>query len=622
MTASATERQVGAPAAARTHRVPALDGVRGIAIAAVLLFHTDSVVLQAGYLGVDVFFVLSGFLIADILYRGLSGASLHAVLSGFWLRRARRLAPALLILITVVCLTRLVSPQPSTEARGPILAALTYTTNWYEIHAGSTYFGQFQTPSMLFHTWSLAIEEQFYLAFPLVLVVVMRMVRTRRRVAVALAVLALLSMAWMFTLQSWNADALRIYMGTDTRVQALLVGGALGVLFSVRTRSTTKVAPRVSGVVGLMVLAVVMAFVDDVQVLFKGGFFLVAVGAGMVIISALYAGPIQTMLSWGPLIWLGRISYSLYLWHYPIFDWVQGGVPGTVPLGAQLWSGILSVLVAWLSYRLIEQPFLRGRFVTWPVSRQWLSYAVAALAVVSLVLAPAGLRERAPSLEWPAAAALPRSILVMGDSTGFEGDRYFPRDVYPEMVVGGTHFIGCGMSALPYRLGSGETKDVTECQQWPQRTAEYHRQWGPGAAVISSVVWDAFDRVVDGNTYGPGTSVFDEDFTDSLANAIMAAGEEGRIPVYVLEADCDAAQFEGGTLNDPQRRNRINRLVEGVVAGLPNAHAVDTSWLTCRDGKPAEDSGDSWVRRDGVHWSEAGWRAIWQHILSDIASRQ
>jgi hypothetical protein len=341
----------------------------------------------------------------------------------------------------------------------------------------------------------------------------------------------------------------------------------------------------------------------------------------MVIASALRPGPIQLVLAWTPMVWLGRISYSLYLWHYPVFDWVQGGAPGSVAVGAQLWSAVLSVLVAWLSYALVEQKILRGAFTRWPVRRQWLAYVLAASAILVLVLPPAGLRQTKTDLSWPAVDQLPTSLLVMGDSTGYEADRFFPRDVYPAMIVGGTHYIGCGLSDLPYRLSTGD-KDVKKCQEWPQLTSEYHERWTPGAAAIFSVVWDSFDRVVEGESYPPGTREFDDDFTRNLAEAVQAAGRDGRYPVYVVKATCLDAQFEETVLNDSNRRNTINRLVDAVVASLPNAQAVDTSWLTCRDGRPAEEMGDSWVRRDGVHWSEEGLRRLWQYILTDISQRQ
>ncbi|MCB0922793.1 MAG: acyltransferase, partial [Actinobacteria bacterium] len=219
-----------------------LDGLRGVAVLAVMLFHTASSPLSGGFLGVDVFFTLSGFLIAGILVRQWDQNGM-IVLSVFWLRRARRLAPALLLLLTALATARLAIPQLDSSAwRMDILAALTYTTNWFQIVSGGDYFAQFGMRSPLMHTWSLAIEEQFYVLFAiLIFVLVARLSRTR--LVVVLCALAITSAIWMAWLGSHNPTW--AYYGTWSRVQALLIGAALGIL--VQSWASIPARLRVAG---------------------------------------------------------------------------------------------------------------------------------------------------------------------------------------------------------------------------------------------------------------------------------------------------------------------------------------------------------------------------------------
>ena len=209
-------------------RVKALDGLRGVAVLAVMLFHTDSSPLAGGFLGVDLFFVLSGFLITGILFRQWNERN-HIALGQFWLRRARRLAPPLLVLISVVTLARLVALHgSSSEMRAEVLAGLTYTTNWFEILTRRDYFAQFEEPSPLQHTWSLSIEEQFYLLLAAFMVVLLPRVASKQRLAVLFAGLSMGSAVLMWQGASFDHEEWAYY-GTAPRIQALLVGCVLAM---------------------------------------------------------------------------------------------------------------------------------------------------------------------------------------------------------------------------------------------------------------------------------------------------------------------------------------------------------------------------------------------------------
>ncbi len=601
-------------------RIAALDGIRGLAVLAVMLFHTDSQWLDAGYLGVDVFFVLSGFLISDILQRGLRNVGTRTVLSGFWLRRARRLAPALLLLVAFVALLRIVDPTPGNYAAAPIWAALTYTTNWYEILTGGDYFEQFASPSLLLHTWSLAIEEQFYLAFPLVMVLAIPLAgRRSRRLGVILAGLAGASAMWTAWLAVHGASVQRIYMGTDTRVQSLLVGAALGVVVGCRVRRPDPSRRSVLlGVTAILLLGA-FAMMSSLEFLFRGGFLMVAVATSALIYSALGDNGVARTLALRPLAGLGVISYSVYLWHFPIFALIQGRTAQVAPLGAQLWSFVLTVLVAAASYRVVERPFLTGGFTRLPHGRQWLTYGLSAALIAALALAPAGAANRDSDLEWPPESEMPRSVLMMGDSTAFGLDLFFPHDRYPDIRTGGTWKFGCGFSATSYRNSYG-VMPVDRCQDWVENTRAYVAQNAPEVVVIQDHTWSLFDRVVDGVDAPPGTAGFDEDFTRTLRQAIEIGGRSGQARVYVIKLGCQLNERESRVLEDQSRISAVNNLVDQVVATSPNATAVDSAALTCRGGKPVERVADPGIREDGVHWSRHGAEKMWNVLAQVMAS--
>src|SRR3954469_19950995 len=218
--------------------LPALDGVRGVAVAGVLAFHGGVAALRGGFLGVDAFFVLSGYLITALLL-GEERATGRIRLTGFWARRARRLLPALLVLLAaVLAVSRFLLPPDELPAlRGDALAALLYVANWRLLHRGGGYFAETAAPSPLQHTWSLAIEEQFYLVWPLLLVALLGLVRgrdprTRRAVVLGTCLAGAAASVATTVLLRGHVDPDRLYYGTDTRAAALLVGAGLAALLS------------------------------------------------------------------------------------------------------------------------------------------------------------------------------------------------------------------------------------------------------------------------------------------------------------------------------------------------------------------------------------------------------
>jgi peptidoglycan/LPS O-acetylase OafA/YrhL len=319
-------------------RTPALDGIRAFALVLIMGFHFGVGWLQGGFFALDIFFVLSGYLITGLLlaeYRKRDTIKLSA----FWLRRARRLLPALLIvLVAVTVMVRFAEPAGLyPDFRMSALSALFYFSNWWQIAASGNYFVATGAVSPLTHTWSLAVEEQFYLIWPLVTLIVMGLSRTFVRGVKALLILsvagAIASALEMAQLFNSNTNTTRIYFGTDTHAQSILLGATLAcVMTIIQTRRgdegiaatvRSRIARRSFVFIGLAGLAgtLAMEHLENGTSSFdyRGGFMLSALCGAAIILGAVCVpgGPIAVALSFRPLVWLGTISYGAYLWHFP-----------------------------------------------------------------------------------------------------------------------------------------------------------------------------------------------------------------------------------------------------------------------------------------------------------------
>ncbi|HEY3957812.1 MAG TPA: acyltransferase family protein [Streptosporangiaceae bacterium] len=346
-------------------RAPGLDGLRGLAVLAVLAFHEKVSALPGGFLGVDVFFAISGFLITDILAAPWElGGRLD--LRRFWLRRARRLLPCLLlVLVAVTAAVAVLEPSQLPSLRPALLAAVTYTSNWWQALAHQSYFAVFGPPPPLQHLWSLAIEEQFYLLWPVVLTVILCVFRRRRARAAAAGVAAAASALAMAAGYAAGADPSRLYYGTDTHATALLAGAALALYCPLRrlTGSSPAQARRLdlAGLAGVSVLVLAMGHLSGSSgALYLGGMALAAAAAAVVVAAAAAPGTLAAMIGWAPLRWLGVRSYGIYLWHWPVIALVtarDGGQASTA--GVRLAETAAAVGLAALSWRWVEEPVIR-----------------------------------------------------------------------------------------------------------------------------------------------------------------------------------------------------------------------------------------------------------------------
>lgn len=376
---------------------PGLDGLRAFAVIAVLLYHADLAWIPGGFLGVEVFFVISGYLITALLLAEWRQRG-RIDLKTFWLRRARRLLPALYVLLVVTLAFAVVFlPGEVAGLRGDVLAAFGYVTNWYLIFGQESYFEAVGRPSLLQHLWSLAVEEQFYLIWPpiLALGLCIGATRLRRRRVLTVALFgALASAVAMTLLYTPGVDPSRIYYGTDTRATGLLCGAALAFLWSPgekysplearhrwlkladRGRFRRRwgwTAPLLLDILGFAALGGLVWFclhLGEFQpFLYMGGFALVGLATTATIMAVVYPNTLigARLLGSAPLRWIGVRSYGIYLWHWPVFMVTRPelDVPfdGFPLLALRLAA---TVILADLSYRYIETPIRRGA-----LSRAW-----------------------------------------------------------------------------------------------------------------------------------------------------------------------------------------------------------------------------------------------------------
>ena len=391
---------------ARSKGIPALDGIRAVAIGLVLTEHGGIPGVPGGFLGVDVFFVLSGFLITSLLLDEL-GRRGRIALAGFWIRRARRLLPALIVMVLAVVAARTLFPaEATTTLRDDAVAAFFWVANWAFVAQKTDYFSQGSPPSPLQHTWSLGVEEQYYLFWPLLVIAVAAAFGARARWGVfALATVGAAGSAVAAILLASDAELNRVYFGTDARVQALLVGAAAAALlvrdWSVLTTGGTLIRTRwrrwaagALSVLGLAMLAALTHYATGSARDFRTGLQIVVALAAVLVVAPValdQGGPVARALAWRPLVWLGAISYGVYLWHWPIFLALNGERTG--------WSGwrlfalrcAVTVAVAAASWWLLEQPIRRWRPVIVPMLPLAGATAATAAAVTMLVL-PVGVK--------------------------------------------------------------------------------------------------------------------------------------------------------------------------------------------------------------------------------------
>jgi len=662
-------------------RIAAFDAVRGLAIAAVLLFHAGFAPARGGFLGVDLFFVLSGYLITTLLL-GEAESSGRVDLARFWARRAKRLLPALLLLVVVVAVAGQVSADLNQRHRWAVdsLSTVGYAANWRFAFGGHGYFDQGGPPSPLQHAWSLGIEEQFYLVWPLVVVVACRF-RRRRLVIGAAAAAGLAISALVAQRLAHGIDVPgRLYYGTDARIHAVLAGALTAVVVAPRgirrrPRSAGGGGWRVSDAAAMVALAgLVWCWwrVDGRAAWWRGGGFLAYDLAAAVVVAAAAHGRHRAfgrLLDIRPAAALGLISYGVYVWHWPLFlviNHATTGLGGRVLLALRLSAALAAGIV---SYRLVERPVRTG----YVPARLALAGGVA-LCLVVLAATWEPLRRPGPSIPGPtgelasggqhvrvkpnvaAAGGEPTSssgqpsterpdlgstgqsapppssrptgplrVSVLGDSVGWSlVSPITGRAAGQGVVLHDDTVLGCGIArGGPFRYFGSVHDQPPGCDDWPKRWKAVMAAEQPDVVVVVVGRWEVMDRMHDGSYQHVGQPPFDRYLRDELRTAIGLVRAEGTPLLW-----CTAPYYhrgerpDGGSWpeDDATRVDDFNRLLRSVTDHQPGVRILDLNQRLGPGGHYQRSVEGVQARYDGVHVTPTMARRLAPWLLDAVRS--
>lgn len=652
---------------------PALDGLRAVSVIAVIMYHAGFTWMRGGFFGVEVFFVVSGFLITSLLideHDQTGGTNLGQ----FWLRRARRLLPALFSVLVVVAVLAVFigSDQQQSQLRRDMPWALFYVGNWGQILGGVPYYAG--EPPLLRHLWSLAVEEQWYLLWPLGFLALSRTRLSRGATARLLAVLAGGSMLLMFALHRGGPGPLAgpgfddvdrvnfMYLSTFTRCSGLLLGAAAAFVWrpwrrplrgdDVSTRRPGLLLDVAgAGAVGGLVAIAAVAVLTEGYV-YQWLMALVSVLSLVAVLVAVHPAAIgfRTVFSWKPLVEIGKRSYGLYLWHWPIFVFAE--VRGSA--GRVVGALAVTVVVSEVGYRLIETPVRKGALGRWFRSaggRRMVPMAGATALVVALIgfyatVEPfdraAGGNAVFGATETPGATPTtvaaggaaptatvapvePLRVTIVGDSQAHALAINLPEGIEETFDISDGALDGCSV----YKGGSvrseldGFNNSFSICAGFAEDWADSVQDSEAEVALVVLGAWDVFDLETDnGETLDFASSAWDVYVTSSLQDGIdVLTGAGAR--VALLEVPCmRPVDAEGAGVpalperGDDERVDHVNDLWRQVAEQNPDdVTFVEGPAEWCDDQEIATDLGYRW---DGVHVYQPGANLIFTTIAPDL----
>ena len=584
---------------ARLRHLPALDGLRGLALLGVLLFHANGA-LPGGYLGVDLFFVLSGFLITSLLLAEQRETG-HIALGPFWARRARRLFPALLSLMPVVAVygRYFARKEELDTVRAQALAALAYVANWQAIFRHQSYWQLFSAPSPLEHTWSLSIEEQFYVVWPVLVSVVLRG-RTKRAllgVCLTLSALSLLAMLCLFD----AGNTTRVYLGTDTRMSGILLGAALATVISPSDNFGARAvrALDVCGLFAALGLAVAWATLRGTNpFLYHGGFWLTELAA-LSLIACAIAGErswVARALAVRPLTWLGTISYGVYLWHWPVNVFLSPERAHLHGLSLHALRFALTFAIAIASYRFLEQPIRKhGVPFSRPLYIVPAAVALSVFLVVHATHAEGRGEPKAPSAQLPSSTSASEfvrfRIAVFGDSTA-NSLGWSLRNLHGQGVA--VELMG--------KDGCNMLEDTCQGSRWVEQLRTLH----PNASIVYLAGVFLYGFHVNGDWHTACRPDWDAKLGRVLVLRLAELAHEGGL-VFTATVPYPVGPYENDSSDRREFHARvdcINAVIRESAASVPGVRVLDIGKRLCPDGVCQQDVGASeLVRPDGVHFS-------------------
>ena len=587
------------PHQARLRHVPALDGLRGLALLGVLLFHANGA-LAGGYLGVDLFFVLSGFLITSLLLAEQRETG-RIALGPFWIRRARRLFPALLSLMPVVAIygRYFARSDELLAVRAQALAALAYVANWQAIFRHQSYWQLFAAPSPLEHTWSLSIEEQFYVVWPLLVSLVLRR-RTHRTLLGVCLVFGALSMAAMLFLFD-PSNTTRAYLGTDTRMTGILLGAALATVISPNDRFDVRVvrALDVGGLIAALGLGLAWATLRGTNpFLYHGGFWLTELAA-LVLIACAIAGErswVARALAIRPLTWLGTISYGVYLWHWPVNVFLSSERTHLHGVGLHAVRFTLTLAIAIASYRFLEQPIRKhGVPFNRPLYIVPAAVALSVFLVVHATYAEGRAESPAPSAQLPSSASAPEfvrfRIAIFGDSTA-NSLGWSLRNLHGQGVA--VELLG--------KDGCNMLEDTCDGERW----VEQARTLRPNVSIVYLAGVFLYGFHVQGDWHTACRPSWADKLGRVLTLRLAELSREGGT-VFTATVPYPVGPYENDShdrLEFHERVDCINAVIRKSAAAVPGVRLLDIGNRLCPFDVCQQDVGASEpIRPDGVHFS-------------------
>jgi peptidoglycan/LPS O-acetylase OafA/YrhL len=661
---------------------PGLDGLRAISVAAVILYHAGFTWMTGGFFGVEVFFVVSGYLITALLLDEQE-RTYRVSLREFWFRRARRLLPALFtMLFTVALWTALfgTSEQQSTLKRD-LPWSIFYAGNWGQIVGKVPYFAS-ADPPLLRHLWSLAVEEQWYLIWPLVFVAIMAVGTGDRRRRGTLLLSTVCTLMVATSLMHGHVSNNALYLSTFTRASGLLLGaGSAFVWRPWRSPSPSQVRGRRLDPIGAAALTLLICIMSVASLtdayIYQWLLPVVSILSMIVIAVVVYpaANGMRRILGWKPLVEVGRRSYGLYLWHWPIF--VIGNVYHSGSWRKFVVAVALTAAVSELSYRYIETPIRRGALGHWFREQRvafggdrvrrvrrttWTILGLGGLTVFLLAFyvnverydvavggteasfslpstadQPASVSAPLASSESPdastaAAAAptapatpttaptLPRRVIVVGDSQAHSLAINLPTGIDGTFRITDGSVEGCGVYDTGKVLSArdGFNRSFADCSGWAAKWGSAAASSGAEVALVVIGAWDVFDLQLADHTLVFGTPEADAYYVAQLQKGIDALKASGAY-VALLEVPCMRPKDVRGAgvpalpeRGDDTRTGHVNDLLKRVAAADP-VHVTFIAGPTqwCHDETVSTDLNYRW---DGVHVYKPGANLIYETI--------
>lgn len=598
--------------------LPALDGLRGLALLGVLFFHAGGA-LKGGYLGVDLFFVLSGFLITSLLLAEHRKTG-RIALWPFWVRRARRLFPALLSLMPAIALYARYYAKPVELAglRADALATMAYVANWRAIFSHKSYWELFASPSPLEHCWSLSIEEQFYVVWPLAVALLLRRgsARSIRMLALVLTGLSVTAMIVLFDPERTS----RVYLGTDTRAASILAGAALATIISPSTTFAPGTVKKLD-VLGILCAAGLgvawWRLEGSSRFLYRGGFWLTELAA-LVLIACAVSGPrsiVARALAARPLAMLGTISYGVYLWHWPVNVFVSSQRFHWLPARG-FWLHVIQFAITFVisivSYRFLERPIrMRGLPFGRPVVMVPAAVAVAVLLVVRATNARAMPTQALANRETGIATGAGLEpvfeparfrVMLLGDSTA-NSLGWGLRGVHqPGLAVENLGRDGCTMLADSLCGGPQWAQEIAQVK--PDATLVF-----VGGAFLHGLTLENDWR----KSCHPG---WDAKFEGNMIRRLgeLAAAHLGRVWAVTIPYPLDV--YDNATFR--HEVDCINVSIRKSAAAVPGIEVLDLFERLCPKGVCLRESDGVEIRPDGVHYTIDGINSVARSILEEI----